>query len=125
MPTSRKYRMPPIQNRILMFRQVRKLLGTIPSVILLLTQKSIVRKSMTNTSNSNKIITQYSLTKINQLICFLIKEFVKERLYEHKRTVFSALELKHRQSMAKLCQQLIQFTFSKCLEKILKHHLFC
>ena len=67
------------------------------------------------------ITTQYSLTKINQLICFLIKEFVKERLYEHKRTVFSALELKHRQSMAKLCQQLIQFTFSKCLEKILKH----
>lgn len=36
---------------------------------------------MTSTSSSNKIITQYSLTKINQLICFLIKQFVKSRLY--------------------------------------------
>ena len=122
MPTSRKYRMPPIQNRILMFRQVRKLLGTIPSVILLLTQKSIVRKSMTSTSSSNKIITQYSLTKINQLICFLIKQFVKSRLYEPKCTISSALK-----SMVKTWQNCTNNNFNSffgCIKTILRRYLF-
>lgn len=86
-------------------------------------QKSTESK-FTISISSNKIITQYSLTKINQLICFLIKQFVKSQLYEHKRTVSSALVLNHRQSLAKLYQQLLQFVFPKCLEKISKHRLF-
>lgn len=64
---------------------------------------------MTNTSNSNKIITQYSLTKINQLICFLIKEFVKERLYEPQKppeTGTHNCRVDHSRSCAKLRENL-------------------